>query len=88
MATRKKQAKEVTGNEKKEKKTKKGSTAMKVAGGVLAGAAAGAIAGILLAPDSGKNTRKKISEKSKKVVANVKKAAKNIRSKKAEPKKK
>jgi gas vesicle protein len=35
----------------------------KVLLGFLAGAAAGALAGILLAPDSGANTRKKISEK-------------------------
>ncbi|MBL7873632.1 MAG: YtxH domain-containing protein [Cyclobacteriaceae bacterium] len=51
---------------------KKKNTALKVAGGVLAGAAAGAIAGILMAPDSGKNTRKKIADKSKKVTADVK----------------
>ena len=31
--------------------------------GFIAGAAIGAIAGILLAPDSGANTRKKIAEK-------------------------
>lgn len=32
----------------------------KIITGVLAGAAAGAVTGLLLAPDSGKNTRKKI----------------------------
>ena len=61
---------------------KKSKTSLKVAGGILAGAAAGAIAGILMAPDSGKNTRKKIVVKSKeaaskaknKVVGSVKKA--------------
>ncbi|MDA0194580.1 MAG: YtxH domain-containing protein [Bacteroidetes bacterium] len=45
------------------KKSKKsGGTALKVAGGVLAGAAAGALTAVLLAPDSGKNTRKKIAD--------------------------
>lgn len=34
----------------------------KLAVGLLAGAAAGAIAGVLLAPDKGKNTRKKVSD--------------------------
>jgi gas vesicle protein len=53
-------------------KPKKKNTGLKVAGGILAGAAAGAIAGILMAPDSGKNTRKKITDKSKKVTADVK----------------
>jgi uncharacterized membrane protein YebE (DUF533 family) len=68
MATNKNQEQPV-----KAKKTgKKGSTTLKVVGGVLAGAAAGAIAGVLLAPDSGKNKRKKIAEKSKKVAADVK----------------
>jgi gas vesicle protein len=33
--------------------------------GILAGAAIGAIAGVLLAPDKGANTRKKISDKGK-----------------------
>ncbi len=35
----------------------------KVITGILAGAAVGALAGILLAPDKGSNTRKKISGK-------------------------
>ncbi len=35
----------------------------KAALGILAGLATGAILGILLAPDSGKNTRKKIANK-------------------------
>lgn len=34
--------------------------------GVLAGAAAGTIAGILIAPDRGENTRKKVSDSSNK----------------------
>lgn len=62
-----------TNEMQKTKKVKKsGSTALKVAGGVLAGAAAGALAGVLLAPDSGKNTRKKIVDKTKKVAGDVK----------------
>jgi gas vesicle protein len=56
---------------KKKKSKKSGSDALKVAGGLLAGAAAGALAGVLLAPDSGKNTRKKITAKSKKVASDV-----------------
>jgi len=75
MALKKDQSKPVT-------TSKKSKTSLKVAGGILAGAAAGAIAGILMAPDSGKNTRKKIAVKSKevanttknKVVGSVKKA--------------
>ncbi len=60
--------------QKKEvKKTKKSNTGLKVAAGALAGAAAGALAGVLLAPDSGKATRKKIADQSKKVVADTKK---------------
>ena len=39
------------------------SAGKKVALGVLAGAAVGAIAGVLLAPDKGSETRKKISKK-------------------------
>lgn len=35
--------------------------------GFIAGAAAGAIAGILLAPDKGSETRKKVAEKAKKL---------------------
>jgi gas vesicle protein len=37
----------------------------KISLALLAGAAAGAIAGILLAPDKGVNTRKKIADKAK-----------------------
>jgi gas vesicle protein len=40
--------------------------------GVLAGAAAGALVGILFAPDSGKETRKKIAKKSEDYVDVVK----------------
>ncbi|MDX2001569.1 MAG: YtxH domain-containing protein [Chitinophagales bacterium] len=39
------------------------NTALAVLAGIAAGAAIGAIAGILLAPDSGENTRKKITDK-------------------------
>lgn len=69
MATLKKE--KIAGKEGSKPK-KSNRTALKVAGGILAGAAAGAIAGVLLAPDSGKNTRRKIAEKSKKVAADVK----------------
>ncbi|HCM76201.1 MAG TPA: YtxH domain-containing protein [Cytophagales bacterium] len=68
MATKKVQGKAET----PQKKKKSSNTGLKVAGGMLAGAAAGAIAGMLLAPDSGKNTRKKIADKTKKAAANVK----------------
>ena len=44
----------------------------KIVTGVLAGAAAGALTGILLAPDSGKNTRKKIVEGTNDLVDNLK----------------
>jgi len=40
--------------------------------GSLAGAAAGAIAGILLAPDKGSKTRKKISTKTKETADGIK----------------
>jgi gas vesicle protein len=41
------------------------TTAVKVLSGFLAGAAIGTITGILIAPDKGKNTLKKIKEESK-----------------------
>lgn len=44
----------------------------KAALGFLAGAAAGAILGILFAPDSGKETRKKISKKTSDMSDNLK----------------
>lgn len=44
----------------------------KIAVGFLAGAAVGALAGILFAPDSGSNTRKKISSKSGEIKDSVK----------------
>ena len=40
--------------------------------GVAAGMAAGAILGVLMAPDSGSNTRRKISNKSQDVVGEIK----------------
>lgn len=43
------------------------NTTVKVLGGFLAGAAVGTIAGILLAPDKGSNTRKKIHDESKRL---------------------
>ena len=48
------------------------NTTAKIITGVLAGAAAGAITGILLAPDSGKNTRKKIIDGTNDMVDNLK----------------
>lgn len=44
----------------------------KVVLGVLAGLAAGAVLGILFAPDSGANTRKKIVRKSEEYVDDLK----------------
>jgi len=58
--------------EANERKRKSGNTALKVVAGVLVGAAVGVIAGILLAPDSGKNTRKKIVDKTKDMADDVK----------------
>ena len=40
--------------------------------GFVAGAAVGALAGILLAPDSGSNTRKKISNKADDITGSLK----------------
>lgn len=47
------------------------NNAGKVLLGFIAGAAAGAIAGILMAPDSGDNTRQKISDRSNKFKENI-----------------
>lgn len=44
----------------------------KVILGVLAGLAAGAVLGILFAPDSGVNTRKKIGRKSEEYIDDIK----------------
>ena len=44
----------------------------KVLLGVAIGMAAGAAMGVLLAPDSGENTRKRISDRSQDIVGNVK----------------
>lgn len=44
----------------------------KVLLGILAGVAAGALAGILLAPDKGKNTRKRIVKKGEDYVDSLK----------------
>jgi gas vesicle protein len=43
------------------------NTTMKVIGGFLAGAALGTVAGILIAPDKGSKTRRKIQDESKKL---------------------
>ncbi len=43
----------------------------KIIVGLLAGAAVGVLAGILLAPDSGKETRKKLSKKGKDITDTV-----------------
>ena len=42
-------------------------TSLKIVGGIVAGAAVGALTGLLLAPDSGKKTRKKIADESDKL---------------------
>lgn len=46
--------------------------------GVLAGAAVGAVIGILYAPDSGKNTRNKISRKTEDLVGDLKDKADHL----------
>jgi len=46
--------------------------------GLLAGAVAGALAGILLAPDKGSKTRKKISGSTKKTVDGIKENLNNF----------
>ncbi len=46
-------------------------TTSKVITGFLLGAIAGTIAGLLLAPEPGENTRKKITERSNKLVKQV-----------------
>jgi len=43
------------------------NTSAKVLGGFLAGAALGAVAGLLLAPDTGANTRTKVVDESKRL---------------------
>ncbi|HEY5692634.1 MAG TPA: YtxH domain-containing protein [Cyclobacteriaceae bacterium] len=76
MATKKDKKSEVPTKEEKKVKVKgknrSGSTALKVVGGAIAGAAVGALAGVLLAPDSGKKTRKLIADKSKQKATEVK----------------
>ena len=47
-------------------------TARKIAAGVVAGAVAGAALGVLVAPDKGTETRKKIVEKGKNLKDDVK----------------
>lgn len=47
------------------------NTTVKVLSGFLAGAAVGTIAGILLAPDKGSNTRKKIHDESKRLSGEI-----------------
>lgn len=46
--------------------------------GLLAGAAAGALAGILLAPDKGSKTRKKISEAGREKMDGIKNGFNNL----------
>lgn len=47
------------------------NTTVKVLSGFLAGATVGAIAGVLLAPDKGSNTRKKIQDESKRLSGEI-----------------
>ena len=47
-------------------------TTLKVAIGVVAGVATGTVLGLLFAPDKGKTTRKRIVEKEKDLVNNLK----------------
>jgi gas vesicle protein len=47
------------------------NTTVKVLGGFLAGAAVGTLAGILIAPDRGSNTRKKIKDESKRLTNEI-----------------
>ena len=47
------------------------NTAVKVIGGFLAGAAIGVAAGVLLAPESGTRTRKRVLDESKRIADNV-----------------
>ena len=47
-------------------------TTLKVAIGVVAGVATGAVLGLLFAPDKGRETRRKIIEKEKDLVKNLK----------------
>lgn len=71
----------MTKKDKKQNEVKKArgsGTALKVAGGVLAGAAVASAAAVLFAPDSGKNTRKKIAAKTKKVAGEVKAKVKKV----------
>jgi gas vesicle protein len=52
--------------------------------GILAGAAVGAVIGILFAPDSGKNTRDKISRKTEDLVGDLKDRADHLASRASE----
>ncbi len=45
---------------------------LKIVAGILVGATAGAVAGLLLAPESGKKTRKKLANESDKIKGLVK----------------
>jgi gas vesicle protein len=60
------------------------NTTTKIIGGFLAGAALGVATGLLMAPDSGKRTRKKIMDKSKEVgdqvAKSVAKTLENVKS--------
>lgn len=50
------------------------NTTMKIIGGFLAGAAIGAASGILMAPHSGKKTRKKMLDSSRRISKDVTKS--------------
>ncbi|WP_299819304.1 YtxH domain-containing protein [uncultured Pontibacter sp.] len=70
---------DTTGKKMKSKKSSSGNGA--VALGLLAGAAAGALAGVLLAPDKGTTTRKKVADSASKLGDQVSKGYTSTKSK-------